>query len=634
MNSDEHGASDELVKDITSGRFPISGVGLLQLSQRLLRKLSPILHIFLLMVSLFIASVFGYKLRDRLINSQESVGHALQSELEPTLHSHEGVASLVLSAPKVPPPDNKDYSVKLGPTLDEIDQKIESSISDAKALGPGKVFASLNLQVLGSGSSWRKVITRTQGADTFLMVPAISIRKPDLTNPPLDTQHLEDALAHNPEVLSDLFVAANIAPLIKDLDGLTVQSLTIVQTYFISEAGVILLRQSNAEDNVGYYKGQFPPFTLFNDRSYFREAVRNSLQYEHFNYRTAPYIDAGGNGVVITYSRAVKLANQRAGIICVDVKLPDAVGEMKKRLISLGAEVGEFSWIIGEGKEGDFPKDFGWFENQLRGQSAEEQARFLGAIAVETDYPPPPGTEARADVISFTIPTGSVGWDKGKRKTTLLWGRVDFASSRAALNADMVGFSAGIVLLVLVSSNIFRDYTVLRRELSKVLKKMSQVMYEASTPFAWLNEKNEFIEVNESFLEVLGYTNEEDLKAHTPTFRGLITAETQPKYDEVLSRSAAGGETGKYEVDVKTKEGDTLHVVIHGERIPYPTFWRRGLPHRFGVFLEWSKKVEPVRPQSMPDHRTTAVALTKHARAQRKTERLRVPKTPDQSDLN
>jgi hypothetical protein len=33
-----------------------------------------------------------------------------------------------------------------------------------------------------------------------------------------------------------------------------------------------------------------------------------------------------------------------------------------------------------------------------------------------------------------------------------------------------------------------------------------------------------------------------------------------------------------------------LAVLVHGERIPYPTFWRRGLPHRFGIFLEWHDK--------------------------------------------
>jgi PAS domain S-box-containing protein len=306
---------------------------------------------------------------------------------------------------------------------------------------------------------------------------------------------------------------------------------------------------------------------------------------------------------------------------------------MKKRLVSLGADVGEFSWIIGKGKEGALPGDFGWFENQLRGQSAEDQARFLGAIAMESDYPASPEAGDRSGVISFTIPTGSLVWDQGGRKTMLLWARVNFASSRKALTADLICFSVGIIMLVLVSSNIFHDYTVLRREMSNVLKKMSQVMYEASTPFAWINEKNEFIKVNESFLEVLGYANEEDLKSHSPTFRGLITAETQPKYDEVLSRSAAGGETGKYEVDIRTREGDELHVVIHGERIPYPTFWRRGLPHRFGVFLEWSKKVEAKQPETRAISSDTSFAVTKHARAQQRTERIKAPKSLNQNGL-
>lgn len=633
MNSSEDDVDEGLVEGITSGKFPISSAGLLQLSQRLLRKLSPVLHIFLLIVSLSIASIYGYRLRDRLINSQEGVGNALQSKLEPTSHSHGGVSALVLSGLKVPAPGNKDYSDKLKSTFSDIDKKTEEVINDAKSLGPEKVSQSLSLEVSGTGSSWQKVITRTQVTDAFLMVPAISVRKPDLTDPPLDNQHLNEVLVHNPEVLADLYVASNIAPLIKELDGLTVQSLPIVQTYFISEAGVILLRQSNVEDNVNYYQGQFPPFTLFMDRSYFRGAMSNNLTYEYFNYRTAPYIDAGGNGIIITYSRKIKLVNQRVGIICVDVKLPAAVDEMKKHLVSLGADVGEFSWIIGKGREGELPRDFGWFEDQLRGQSAEDQSRFLGAIAVESDYHSPAGTEDRAGVISFTIPTGSVVWDKGGRKTTLLWARVDFASSRKALTADLIWFSVGIVMLVLVSSNIFHDYTVLRREMSKVLKKMSQVMYEAATPFAWTNEKGEFIKANASLIKLLGYTNEEELKLHSPTFRGLITAETQRAYDEVISKSAAGGETGKYEVDIKTKGGEELHVVIHGERIPYPTFWRRGLPHRFGVFLEWSKKSEVKRPETRTTPSNDVTVSTRVVRAQRKAENSKTSKTIDQNGL-
>ena len=129
----------------------------------------------------------------------------------------------------------------------------------------------------------------------------------------------------------------------------------------------------------------------------------------------------------------------------------------------------------------------------------------------------------------------------------------------------------------------------------------SKVMRGASTPFLWLDEENEFVDANDSFLELLGCSNLEDLKKHSPTFRGLVTAETQPTYDEILASSGRGMETGEYQIDVITKTGKVLHVRAHGERIPYPTLWRRGLPHRFRVFVEVVAASRTAKAKPSPD---------------------------------
>jgi hypothetical protein len=157
------------------------------------------------------------------------------------------------------------------------------------------------------------------------------------------------------------------------------------------------------------------------------------------------------------------------------------------------------------------------------------------------------------------------------------------------LTKNFAFFTAGIILVIAVTWNLFWDYAISKWEMSNVLDKMAKVMQDASTPFAWLNEKNEFIKVNRSMLTILEHLNIESLGQQSSTFKGLVTAEAHQTYEEVLKVSSEGRETGEYKISVITKEGKVLNVRAHGERIPFPTWWRRGLPHRFGIFVEVSE---------------------------------------------
>jgi hypothetical protein len=98
-------------------------------------------------------------------------------------------------------------------------------------------------------------------------------------------------------------------------------------------------------------------------------------------------------------------------------------------------------------------------------------------------------------------------------------------------------------------------------------------------------KKNEFVEVNLSFQRTLEYRNKDDRSQHVPTFRDLVTAETQPVYDAILEQSARGEKTPKYKIDVITKNDKVVSVWAHGEPIPYPRSGGRRRPHRFGVLL-------------------------------------------------
>lgn len=80
--------------------------------------------------------------------------------------------------------------------------------------------------------------------------------------------------------------------------------------------------------------------------------------------------------------------------------------------------------------------------------------------------------------------------------------------------------------------------------MSNVFEKMAKVMRDASAPILWFDEKNEFVEVNQSMLDVLMRNNIDELRKQSCTFKGLLTAATQPKYEEILNISGADQETG------------------------------------------------------------------------------------------
>lgn len=627
MNSKNKTEENDLDQIISSVKIPTNNLEILQLIHKLLRTLSPFIQILMALIGLGIAGYYGSKLTDRFNNSQENVARALEARLVTTAYAHRGVTAFLLADIDKTLSTMNGYGPELEKVFNEVSKAISKSPKDLENFDP-KNADSLHLMVNVDSAStseseldlipnWKKAITNSeQDMDTmFLMVPAISLRRVNpvydsktktnhvnLVYEPLRSKNLTEVLKYNPEVAFDLMIASDIKSCFMNLNQILAQSLDPVQTYFISESGVILLQKSFAKSK--FYSRKFPRYTLFMDRTYFWGAIdpqpgEKNRDNAPFDYQTDPYIDLGGNGVVKTYSKKVELPNHRVGVICVDVHLPEgSVNEIKHRLNVLGANVQDFHWETRPGTYGnkveEIPPGFGWVENRLKAQY-DEQSRLLGAIAFESDY-----DSQKKEVIRFTVPVGSDEFDE-KRITHLLLVSFDFARIRRSILLDSLGFLFGIGLLVLVTWNVFYDYNKLKREMNKVLENMSQVMYEAATPFVWLNEKNQFHKVNLSFLEVVGCKNDKELKEHAPTFRDLVTGETQPQYDEILAQSAKGEKTGQYEIDIIKKNGEVKHIVAHGERIPYPTFWRRGLPHRFGVILSW-----PPKPKTKGHKSTTS----------------------------
>jgi hypothetical protein len=443
-------SGDNAPEEMPPIKIPTNKIEALQLIYDLLRRLSPIVQVLVALTGLVIAGYFGSKLRSSLNNDQENVERTLGASLVSTAYPHRGVAAFLLAELDKTLPPNSSYDSRLKPILDDIDKTLLDSAKDLKAFNPEEVAKSLNLTVNNIdsdptskpepdlGPAWKKAVTNKEIKTGFLMVPAISLRRVNptyneksrtnevnLVYEPLNDINLTAVLKYNPEVVFDLQVASVIEQKFRMLDSIPVQSLPSVQTYFISESGVIFLRTPSADEKIMSYPRKFPRYTLFMDRPYFWGAVDPKLGSSGkdngpFNYQTDPYIDLGGNGVVKTYSRKIELPNNRVGVICIDVKFPsDSVKEIERRLKALGANVQSFYWITSAsgraGKEGNVPDGFEWVETQLRLQE-EEESRLLGAIAFESDYP----QQRKDGIIRFSIPIESTQDVEGRTKTRLL----------------------------------------------------------------------------------------------------------------------------------------------------------------------------------------------------------------------
>jgi PAS domain S-box-containing protein len=626
-----------VLKSITS--IESLGWGAVEKFYALFAKLWTPVQLLLAAAGLGVAFYYGNQLKLSLLNTHNSMAKALAAKVEPTRDAGQGVVAFLFSNVGGGWTKVEHLNLKeLTPMLQEVEKKIREVIQelmaeeearsavaagDAGTRGRGrkagrakatpsdsaKLIGDLGLTVITEGAGESRQANATANAAVvgapklyYLAVPFTALHGKTQHEPPpvpKDPARLAELLDYNPEIKSHMRIAAEIVPLTRRAEKASGDQLTVVQTYFITELNVFVIRQASVKDQGQYYAGQFHTYTQQVDRPYVWEALDSKpgrVTPTPFDYVTKPYLDLGGNGFVVTFSKKFELPNHRFGVLCVDAKLPDSItNEIKKDMESMGATVSTFWW--GEkGIESDgghpLPADFSWFNAKLQ-ESAAARSEVLGGIT----FAPEKAVGADGSVVMFTVPVTSIEDGLGHRRTRFLLVEFDSTSILKQLTTNLVLFTGGIILVIAVTWSLFWDYTRLKQEMSNVLNKLSKVMRRASTPFLWLDEENGFVDANDSFLRLMGYGNLEELKQHSPTFRGLVTAETQPTYDEVLANSGRGEETGEYEIDVLTKTGKVLHVRAHGERIPYPTLWRRGLPYRFGVFVEVFEPARAARPK-------------------------------------
>lgn len=123
------------------------------------------------------------------------------------------------------------------------------------------------------------------------------------------------------------------------------------QVYFITENGLNRIVSNRGNDDI-FYRNQFRASTVFVSRPYYLEALKKqpagpgqlvnergpstAESLSSYFYVSEPYLDIGGNGVVVTLSRALKYEGHSEGVISFDLRLTEkqALGERLETLIT------------------------------------------------------------------------------------------------------------------------------------------------------------------------------------------------------------------------------------------------------------------------------------------------------------
>lgn len=504
---------------------------------------------------------------------------------------------------------------------------LQNKVAMSTLTQPKVLEGSLKVEPPDARLITEKFITNTTG-DGFLFIPGMLVGISNASNENI----LKEATQDESQLKADIVVSREIAGNLKDFLSTQVIKVsetskehlviadTPVQSYFLSATGVIHLHEANVADVKGYYSHNFTPTTFFPDRPYFWDTFKDKSTIGQIKAtgpytvsgifkKTKPYVDLGGNGIVVTLSRGIERDGMEAALL-LDFSLGDeAKTFIKKKIEQLGGTAKETSWVVTRNHEN--PQHYN--VEPLGGDALTDQQReavrahikvnnaklstIFGNLYVLDDL-------TKRGTVVFTVPVGPPtsreGLKPGQAAGTLLYCELDMGrfqrliSIKAALIAlSFAGFVFFIILLV-------REYARRLDEQEKALQSVGRIMSQAPVAYCRLNERDQFIAMNKAFAELLGYEDllrAEESLINKQTFEGLLADEKSHKeYDRIREERRNRKDTEPYSVRLRGEEG-IVEVQVHGASIPMPKSHRKATPQTFGILLE--EGVEVISERSM-----------------------------------
>lgn len=439
----------------------------------------------------------------------------------------------------------------------------------------------------------------TQHTEAFFFLPAFVFPHKVTEARGLEQQTLSGTLKSKEQLIADAQEVAALQAYLPSLDFQPIDGHPVVQSYIISETGVLAIRKAGIANQKSIYSKLFSPSRFFPERAYFWQAVRYEPSSEaKFDYVSEIYIDLGGNGFVRTFCERLTLAIASGIVLCVDTEVTQ--GTIAKINSNLSVWNPVTTTIRCDATKNNQRCDFESNEPVNRDMSLDvvdeavqsaykenRQSDVFGQVAIY----PSNGT----GILSFTVPLHTESLDGTGQRERLLYASIDIPKFQRQSALHVVIAVASLAVFIVCLVGLGRDYHLKVKQQRDVLDSVARVMWGAPTPFAWTDARNHFVSANESFVGLLGFKDFIELKIRKDgtkrTFFELLSRESRSKYLSIIKdslESRQDAEAKPYEIEMIGAEGTAIRVKIRAESVPFPGLLWRGLPHRFGVVLKWT----------------------------------------------
>jgi len=435
-----------------------------------------------------------------------------------------------------------------------------------------------------------------------------------------------------------------------------------IQVYYITENGLNRIVSRNGNERAGndleFYRSQFRASTVFQARPYYlgafgeltsppRPLVAKGQQiqgYLDYFYISEPYLDIGGNGVVITLARAFKYGKHSEGAICLDLRV-EALGKKFEQLVaalkghyaditctvpSTGATTckgGSDQELVdvpdkirmlldNAGQEGtlsDVLGEIAFLDKEPNVQALRtaqaDTSPTLFAKLLHTSKPlrfavplePPLRNRGISGLSTMDIKLKAVSLNVGQylQNTALI----------GALGVVLLGLALGVVMVAWAGDARHRAdlqrqsafLITIHATLREALDNVSQVMLNSTTPYARLDSEDRIVAANAKLAEFLGYpASDEGVKRLRGTkFQEWIgTDESRAQYRKVEESRRKRETVPNYWLDFRSIDGSLKRADVFSSVVPASQANAEALPETFGILVPQNANVI-TSPQSV-----------------------------------
>jgi PAS domain S-box-containing protein len=574
-------------------------------------------HLLRFVLPLLVALISAVWWSSDVSNAQEVSLQTLTARVEQTRQEYKGLEAFLLS--DVDGIVGNLSDARVTPEFEKEFIEFQDAVASAIAREPAQVSIKVETDPRGQGQSLRnKYITDSEDKPTpgqaqekqgFLFFPAMVLAADIPSDERVEDKTIITAATREGRQLrAQLFAAQDIdSKLARFVQIETFNSGGLgvgpkpVQCYYLTSTGIIRLYSTNlqpGEEQVSYYKHQFKPTTFFPDRPYFwptiKQYTRDLGGTDHtvktVFHQTRPYLDLGGNGVVVTLSIGIKAKGLNSGLF-LDFTLGDTAKErIKEKIRKVGGFAAETSWVLPD--DGDpYRKENGDALSNKREDVCKTEFKLARTLKADQSLSDLFGDiyvfqRGLPGTITFTVPLGRPNTGQSAGAITFLYCELSPTAFRfwASLKLLACGLSmatfVGFIVLAL------RDYELKFRQHKEFLEKVTQLMSDAPVAYCRLNQEEKFVEMNDSFAMMLGYESKEQAERELiceKKWQDLLDAASRGKYErDIKPRRANREPTGPYPVKMRRPNGERwVEVTVHGADVP----GGKGFPETFGLLL-------------------------------------------------